>query len=320
MIETLSNTDLERGFLSSIIQTGKFSTIRELTTKDFFTEDGSCEIYELFKEIDDKQIPFSFITVGEYVRNIKPQYVEHLKLIGTYEASADLELMAAQLSEWHNKRELYRISLNIQQQLQESSKSSYVVKKIEDTLMLLNLEIGRNAKKYIEYENQINQQPVLPKFQTGVSFIDDYLKGGLTAGQLILLMGDPEAGKTLLATQILHNVSNGFKTLFFSFEFTVRDYIENNKSRYLQWIYDFFNLSFHLFKHIPLNITLKYTIKHPKTIILHYFCHFSKPCIITYVITCYNKLFHCASISLYLPRPKAVFLPIWTYSPNLSKG
>ena len=51
------------------------------------------------------------------------------------------------------------------------------------------------------------------------------------AGQLILVMGDPEAGKTILTTQIIKNISQGWLTLFFCFEFTVRQFIEVNEKR-----------------------------------------------------------------------------------------
>ncbi|MGG7049231.1 MULTISPECIES: ATPase domain-containing protein [unclassified Campylobacter] len=80
----------------------------------------------------------------------------------------------------------------------------------------------RNFKQWAEY---IQNLPVLPRYQTGVSFLDMAFGGGIEMSQLVLLSGEPEAGKTSIGVQILENVSQGFKAAFFCFEFTARQYI-----------------------------------------------------------------------------------------------
>lgn len=73
-------------------------------------------------------------------------------------------------------------------------------------------------------------------YATRIPFIDDYLNGGLELAQLVLISGDPEAGKTRLCLQILENLSKSNKVCFFCFEFTAEQYIrtrlkeENNES------------------------------------------------------------------------------------------
>ena len=231
MIENLSNIDLERNFLSSIIKTNNFPEISELVKYEHFTTVAHKKILEAIRILDDTDRNLSLVSVGEELRKLDPEQLQTLMLIGAEEATSDLKISVIELVEWHNKRELYKLTIQIQEELKQRKSSSNIVKQIEDKTINLDVAIGSRAKTYEEWEQEIEKMKPLPIFQTGVSFIDDYLKGGVTAGQLILVMGDPEAGKTILSTQILHNVSNGFPTLFFPFEFTVRDYIQNNKKR-----------------------------------------------------------------------------------------
>jgi replicative DNA helicase len=231
MMEYLSNIELERNFLASIIKTNNFSEISETIKKDHFTIEGHKQILKAIRNLDNTSRNLSIVAVGEELRKIDPEHLSILKLVGAEDATSDLKITAIELVEWHNKRELYKLSIKIQEELNSRKSSSLVVKTIEDTTINLDVAIGSRAKTYEQWEKEIESMAPLPIFQTGVSFIDDYLKGGVTAGQLILVMGDPEAGKTILSTQVLHNVSNGFPTLFFPFEFTVRDYVQNNKKR-----------------------------------------------------------------------------------------
>lgn len=231
MIEDLSNIELEKSFLSSVIKSGNFTEIAELIREEHFTKESHKNILKAIRNLEEKSREISFVFVAEELKNIEPESLFDLKAIGLEEAIGDIKITIIQLVEWHNKRELYRLSLQIQESLRERKSSSAIVKLIDDSTVNLDVSIGSKAKSYKERKEEIKLLPPRPVYQTGVSFIDDYLKGGLTGGQLILIMGDPEAGKTLLTTQILQNVSNGFPTLFFPFEFTVRDYIENNNKR-----------------------------------------------------------------------------------------
>src|ERR1700761_1920744 len=53
------------------------------------------------------------------------------------------------------------------------------------------------------------------RIDTGVSGLNDILSGGLPAGQMYLLEGDPGTGKTTLAMQfIIAGVKAGEKTLY----------------------------------------------------------------------------------------------------------
>lgn len=231
MIESLQNEELERNFLSSVVKLDNFSEVSEIIKEEHFTSDAHRNILKAIKNLDSVNRELSLVFVGEELRKLDPDSLNTLKLVGAEEATSDIKITAMELIEWHNKRELYRLSIKIQEELREKKSSSLITKSIDDATVKLDVAIGSRAKSYEDWEKYINSLPPLPRFGTGISFIDDYLGGGPTAGQLILVMGDPEAGKTLLTTQILKNVSAGFPSLFFAFEFTVRDYIDNNKKR-----------------------------------------------------------------------------------------
>ncbi len=68
-----------------------------------------------------------------------------------------------------------------------------------------------------------------PKIETGVRGIDDNLDGGIETGQLIGLGGEPEAGKSYMLEKIIDNVSEGFKCMFYTLEFSPRDYADRYK-------------------------------------------------------------------------------------------
>ncbi len=112
------------------------------------------------------------------------------------------------------------------------SRSLLTVENVSDSIAktrdgLKHIEDGLGFSEFITLEDALKDYKESgvdkPRYLTGISQIDDVL-GGLELGQLIAVGGKKESGKTVLTTQILENVSEGFKTAFFSFEFTVDMY------------------------------------------------------------------------------------------------
>lgn len=103
--------------------------------------------------------------------------------------------------------------------------------KASDNNTLLDLSMLEKAVESNEYKNlaqwsdYYSTRPEQPKFKTKISFLDSVFDGGLEVAQLVLISGDPEAGKTTLGLQILENISHYTKVGFFSFEFTIEQYI-----------------------------------------------------------------------------------------------
>ncbi len=95
----------------------------------------------------------------------------------------------------------------------------------------IKLGTNRNGKYYWEWEEFFKSKPKIEKIDTGIDFLDNISDGGFEVGQLILLSGDPEAGKTLLGIQYITNAQQKHKVTYFGFEFSVRKHIETLNSK-----------------------------------------------------------------------------------------
>ncbi|WP_240461244.1 ATPase domain-containing protein [Helicobacter pylori] len=95
----------------------------------------------------------------------------------------------------------------------------------------IKLGSNRNGKYYWEWEEFFQSKPEIEKIHTGIDFLDNISDGGFEVGQLILLSGDPEAGKTLLSIQYITNAQRNHKVTYFGFEFSVRKHIETLNSK-----------------------------------------------------------------------------------------
>ncbi|UOR28592.1 helicase DnaB [Helicobacter pylori] len=95
----------------------------------------------------------------------------------------------------------------------------------------IKLGSNRNGRYYHEWEKFFESKPKIEKIYTGIDFLDKISDGGFEVGQLILLSGDPEAGKTLLGIQYLINAQQRHKVTYFGFEFSVRKHIETLNSK-----------------------------------------------------------------------------------------
>lgn len=235
MLETLRDITLERTLLNSLImEDGAILTVGDMVEAHHFSEEAHSLIYKVIKNLDDRglKITGEMVHVEVAKQNREALYV--LKETQAHTPQADYEKLSEDLIEYYRKRELFKISMKIQEQLRDMN-SAYVVKEVERELTLLDVAAVTRGRTYKERKEELDKLPPLPKYETGVKFIDDSLTGGITAGQLILVMGDPEAGKTIITTQILRNISEGFLTLFFCFEFTVRQFMEVNEKRKKEW-------------------------------------------------------------------------------------
>ncbi|TLD83941.1 hypothetical protein LS70_003795 [Helicobacter sp. MIT 11-5569] len=126
----------------------------------------------------------------------------------------------------------------------EVFKHNYQIKaqqKIAESLLnasndgaLLDLALLENAldievkeyKNLKEWSDEYAKKPQAQNYKTGIPFVDNCFGGGFELGQLMLVFGDPEAGKTMFSLQILENLSKTTKVCFFCFEFTINDYLK----------------------------------------------------------------------------------------------
>lgn len=231
MINSYADVDLEEIILSSCMQSERYVDISEIVLEKHFTIDAHKAIWNTLKSIENKNIQISPQMVAVEMMKNTPEHINILKIILLKTAMPNLTILAVELIEWFNKRQLYKLSIQIQESLSSKKSSSAITKEIDDVTNGLDQGIGTRAKNYAQWEIEKSLKAPIPKYATDISFIDSALKGGIGAGQFILLMGDPEAGKTVIGTQILRNIVNNHIGLFFSFEFTVDDFIDQNQEK-----------------------------------------------------------------------------------------
>ena len=106
----------------------------------------------------------------------------------------------------------------------------------ENTLLdltLLHLELDISAKEFktlATWNDEYAKKPKPQAYKTNIPFLDNCFSGGFELGQLMLVFGEPEAGKTMFSLQILENLSSYTKVCFFCFEFTINDYLKRRSN------------------------------------------------------------------------------------------
>ena len=85
---------------------------------------------------------------------------------------------------------------------------------------------GLSARQLIE---NVNNLPTLPKYSTGIAKVDASLGGGFETGLFVNLAGESGAGKTTFLLNVLANMSQSKKVVFFNFEMGDRLFVKKLK-------------------------------------------------------------------------------------------
>ncbi|MFA7987750.1 RAD55 family ATPase [Helicobacter pylori] len=124
----------------------------------------------------------------------------------------------------------FQMQENLSNKLKEATRKSEIFD-YEFLNKYINIGIARRGKYFWEWEEYFKNKPSIEKIPTGINFLDFITDGGIELGQMVLLSGDPEAGKTLLGVQFLMSAQQQHKVTYFGFEFSVRKHIETLKSK-----------------------------------------------------------------------------------------
>ncbi|WP_187865953.1 RAD55 family ATPase [Helicobacter pylori] len=124
----------------------------------------------------------------------------------------------------------FQMQENLANKLKEATRKSEVFD-YEFLDKYISLGIKRNGRYFWEWEEYFKNKPPIEKIETGINFLDNLTDGGIEVGQIVLLSGDPEAGKTLLGVQCLTQAQQQHKVTYFGFEFSVRKHIETLKEK-----------------------------------------------------------------------------------------
>ncbi|WP_120953248.1 DnaB-like helicase C-terminal domain-containing protein [Helicobacter sp. L8] len=86
----------------------------------------------------------------------------------------------------------------------------------------ISLESKNVFKSFAQWCEHFAHTTPLEKLPSGIASLDKALGGGFETQSLVLIGGDPDAGKTMLGLQILSHISQSVRVAFFSFEFPLR--------------------------------------------------------------------------------------------------
>lgn len=76
----------------------------------------------------------------------------------------------------------------------------------------------RNAITAYQLRENVRDTPIPPRYATGVTMLDEKLKGGFEVGTFVQLAGQSGGGKTTILLTILANISKHKKCMMFNFE------------------------------------------------------------------------------------------------------
>ncbi|WP_104696288.1 DnaB-like helicase C-terminal domain-containing protein, partial [Helicobacter salomonis] len=208
---------------------------------------------------------------GIDLKYFEPPYQEVLKAILSLDAQGltiTLEAICFELGEKIITQDAFKTLLSVEPipdylRLKDQLKKS-LRHKVQRQLGYKLIEASNRAEifdaefldKYIHVEDQTTEAPTLsqwiergkntpraPRFATGIPDLDKLLGGGLDANGLVLIGGEPEAGKTLIATQILEHMALSTKVVFYSFEFSVREYVDALQAKGFQLDPDLYRIN-----------------------------------------------------------------------------
>lgn len=114
-----------------------------------------------------------------------------------------------------------------------SGKIAFAEKSGDNSVYALKKELYENKIKMIEIitieekragitarelKRLVELKPKVPRYETGIEPLDAKLYGGLEVGTFVQLAGESGVGKTHLTLEVLTNIANYSKSVFFNFE------------------------------------------------------------------------------------------------------
>ncbi|ULO02911.1 ATPase domain-containing protein [Campylobacter sp. RM12651] len=215
----------EEILLNSIIQIKKaFFETREFLNDKSWEDLINKKVYELICKIveDGKQI--DLVTLVLYAQELKvEQVIDRIYSITNTEPTLNYLDFAKNL----NKKECLKAQNDLALKLLDASKNGNLLS-YEDVMNLIKVPktmiYKTAAELYYEMSEEIKTMTLYP---TGISVIDRCFKGGFQTGGLILINGEPEAGKSMFGLQAIENIARAkHRAAYFCFEFLKRDYIQ----------------------------------------------------------------------------------------------
>jgi DNA repair protein RadA/Sms len=224
------NINIERTLLSSIIFDPKILEEIKIPLKtDYFYHPAHQAMIKAIVALEAEKLPIAEEFIRTRLMRTDDFNEDAFFDILACSPISNIEPYIAEVAKCYEFRRLDKMLAEARRQLRESDTPTAIKEGL--SLDLDNGAVVHDDRTLADWYEYYETQPPMPKFDTGVTIIDQGLDG-LEAGQLILVGGDPEAGKTVLSVQILKTIAKYSKAVFFSFEFTVRHFVK--KQAYIE--------------------------------------------------------------------------------------
>ena len=84
----------------------------------------------------------------------------------------------------------------------------------------------RNAVTAAQLRDEVRNNPIPARYATGITILDEKLKGGFEVGTFVQLAGQSGGGKTTIVLSILANIADYSKCMMFNFEMGSRRIVD----------------------------------------------------------------------------------------------
>lgn len=211
---------IEKTIISSLINfKDAFDKSARNLKPEHFNNPSHTIIFDEIRRIKTQGLDLDFPTLMLRLKNKNLQSA--LLQIANTEPTINYKIYIEQLSKNFSLKKQAELAKRIMEETKEGNLFSL------DQLLANIEDAPKTFKTFEEWASEDNFKKEAIVYKTGVDFIDKLLGGGIALGQLVLLSGEPEAGKTSLGCQILEYVSLRNKAAFFCFEFTVEQYVRS---------------------------------------------------------------------------------------------
>jgi len=220
--------NIEKTILSTILFEPEIIDTIELEENDF-NDTFHKKLFKTIISLKNKKKPFEI----EFVKKEFGQNFDEEKVIDIISTTPISNIFAyiEEIKIYNKIKHLKQIAYNILKEIEnDNSNIAQLTNYIETEIS--NLQKNNINQKDIFLSDLLNEKEKKTILHsTGIDWLDEIFDGGIELGQLITITGEQEAGKTQLINQILFNISNNFKSLYFSLEFNKRQLINYTKKK-----------------------------------------------------------------------------------------
>ena len=216
--------DVEMSVLSHLMlyveDMENYATPSSILKKEYFSD---CRTRKVFEKMCEAVLRKNFVGETSLIdeeSGIDREFI--FQIMGT-NPIVDIERYIKVLRDEYHKRKLSLELFKIANELENDLEYHEALQRLENVQE--NIAMPSTFRSFSDWADFVQDKDKLPVLATGVDFIDVSFNGGLECGQLVLISGEADAGKTALGIQMLKYISQSEPVLFFAFEFTLRKFI-----------------------------------------------------------------------------------------------